>query len=158
LALALAVLFPLLPPSVMLAGADTLFVALVFHSVLAARYPLLHSLAIAALSVAQAGIFQSALDRAGSIWLALAVYCVASAAANFVRYRDARRVMALGAALSLAQLLDPMGALLAVFLLPVCVGLPRAGEAANKAGLLALLLFMPVVTAIVLAYARGVLG
>jgi len=100
LALALAVLFPLLPPSVMLAGADTLFVALVFHSVLAARYPLLHSLAIAALSVAQAGIFQSALDRAGSIWLALAVYCVASAAANFVRYRDARRVMALGAASS----------------------------------------------------------
>jgi hypothetical protein len=158
LALALAVLFPLLPPSVLLAGADTLFVALVFHSVLAAGYPLLHSLAIAALSVAQAGIFQSALDRAGSIWLALAVYCVASAAANFVRYRDARRVMALGAALSIAQFLDPMGAILAVFMLPVCVGLPRAGEAAHKAGLLALLLFMPVVTAIVLAYARGVLG
>lgn len=158
LALALAVLLPLLPSSVVLAGADTLFAALVFHGALAAGYPLLHTLAITVLSFVQAGIFQSAADKAGSIWLGLAVYCVASAAANFVRYRDARRVMVLGAALSLAQLLDPMGALLAVFLLPVCVGLPRAGEAANKAGLLALLLFMPVVTAIVLAYARGVLG
>jgi hypothetical protein len=158
LALALAVLFPLLPPFALRACADTLFAAMIFHGVLAAGYPLFHTLAIAALSFAQAGIFQSATDKAGSIWLGLAVYCVASAAANFVRYRDARRVMALGAALSLAQLLDPMGPVLAVFLLPVCVGVPRAGEAAHKAGLLALLLFMPVVTAMVLAYARGVLG
>lgn len=157
-AVALAVLFPLLPPFVVRAAADTLFAALVFHGVLAAGYPLLHVVAITVLSFAQAGVFYSAVDKAGSIWLGLAVYCVASAAANFVRYGDARRVMALGAALSLAQLLDPMGAVLAVFLLPVCVGLPRAGEAAHKAGLLALLLFMPVVTAIVLAYARGVLG
>lgn len=158
LALAVAVLFPLLPAFAIRACADVLFAALVFHGVLAAGYPLLHALAITVLSFAQAGIFQSAMDKAGSIWLALTVFCVASAAANFVRYRDARRVMALGAALSLAQLLDPMGAILAVFLLPVCVGLPRRGEAANKVGLLALLLFMPVVTAMALAYARGVLG
>lgn len=158
LALTLAVLFPLLPPAVVLAGADTLFAALIFHGLCAAGFSALHAATITILTFAQAGVFQSAMNKGGSIWLGLAVYCVASAAANFVRYRDARRVMALGAALSLAQLLDPMGAVLAVFLLPVCVGLPRAGEAAHKAGLLALLLFMPVVTAMVLAYARGVLG
>jgi hypothetical protein len=158
LALSLAVLFPLLPPSVVLAGADALFAALIFHGVCAAGFTVLHAVMITILTFAQAGVFDSATDKGGSIWIGLAVYCVASAAANFVRYRDARRVMALGAALSLAQLLDPMGAVLAVFLLPVCVGLPRAGEAAHKAGLLALLLFMPVATAMVLAYARGVLG
>lgn len=158
LAVALAVLFPLLSPFVIHVCADALFAALILHGVLAAGFPLLHALGITLLSFAQAGVFQSAADKAGSIWLGLAVYCVASAAGNFVRYRDARRVITLGAALSLAQLLDPMGAVLAVFLLPVCVGLPRAGEAAHKAGLLALLLFMPVVMAIVLAYARGVLG
>ena len=158
LALALAAALPLLPPFYIRACADTLLAALIFHGLRAARLPLAHTLAITALTFAQAGIFLSATGRAGSIWLALAVYCVAQAAAGFVQHRDARRVMVLGAALSLAQVLDPMGALLAMFLLPVCVGLPRPGEGREKMGLLALLLFAPVITALVLAYARGVLG
>jgi len=158
LALTLAVMFPLLSPLTIRAMADVLFAALVFHGLISAQIPTLYAVAITVLSFAQAGIFLSATDKAGSIWLALAVYCVASAAAAFVKHRDARRVMLLGGALSLAQLLDPMGAVLAIFLLPVCVGLPRPGEGRDKAGLLALLLFMPIVTAAVLAYARGVLG
>jgi hypothetical protein len=157
LALVLALALPLLPPLVIRASADTLFAALIFHGLLAARLPHLHVLAIAALVFAQAGVFLSATGRAGSIWLGLAVYCVASAASGFVKHRDTRHVMLLGGALSLAQLLDPMGALLSVFLLPVCVGLPREGEMGNKAGLFVLLLFIPVVTAIVLATVRGVL-
>jgi hypothetical protein len=154
----LALLFPLLSPLAIRAMANALFAALVLHGLLAAQIPALYAFAIAVLSFAQAGIFLSAMDRAGSIWLAIAAYCVAFAAAAFVRRRDARRVILLGGALSLAQLLDPMGAVFAVFLLPVCVGLPRAGEGKDKAGLLALLLFVPVVTAGILAYARGVLG
>lgn len=156
--LALVTVLPLLPPLYIRASADTLLAALIFHGLLAARIPLFHIFAIAALTFAQAGLLLSATGRAGSIWLALATYCVAQAAAGFVQHRDARRVMVLGAALSLAQVLDPMGALLAMFLLPVCVGLPRPGEGRQKVGLLALLLFAPVMTALVLAYARGVLG
>jgi len=158
LALTLAVMFPLLSPLMIRAMADVLFAALVLHGLLAAQLPAIYAFAIAVLTFAQSGIFLSAMDRAGSVWLALAVYCVASAAAAFVKHRDARRVILLGGALSLAQILDPMGAVLAVFLLPVCVGLPRPGEGKDKAGLLALLLFMPIVAAAVLAYARGVLG
>ena len=135
LALALAAALPLLPPFYIRACADTLLAALIFHGLRAARLPLAHTLAITALTFAQAGIFLSATGRAGSIWLALAVYCVAQAAAGFVQHRDARRVMVLGAALSLAQVLDPMGALLAMFLLPVCVGLPRPGEGRVDRGL-----------------------
>ncbi|HVP83121.1 MAG TPA: hypothetical protein VMS78_00235 [Rhizomicrobium sp.] len=158
LALTLAVMFPLLSPLMIGAMADVLFAALVLHGLLAAQLPAIYAFAIAVLTFAQSGIFLSAMDRAGSVWLALAVYCVASTATAFVKHRDARRVILLGGALSLAQLLDPMGAILAIFLLPVCVGLPRPGEGKDKAGLLALLLFMPIVTAAILAYARGVLG
>jgi hypothetical protein len=157
-ALALVTTLPLLSQFYIRAVADTLLAALIFHSLIAARLPLLHAIAITALSFTQAGLFLSAAGSAGSIWLAIAVYCVARAAAGFVQHRDARRVMLLGAALSLAQVLDPMGAILAMFLLPVCVGLPRRGEGRDKMGLFALLLFMPVVTAIVLAYTRNVLG
>ncbi len=158
LALTLAVMFPLLSPLAIRAMADIIFAGLVLHGLLSAQIPVFYAFAIAILSFAQSGVFLSATDRAGSIWLALAVYCVAYSAAAFVKHRDARRVMLLGGALSIAQILDPMGAVLAIFLLPVCVGLPRPGEGRDKAGLLALLLFMPIVTAAVLAYARGVLG
>jgi hypothetical protein len=158
LALFLVILLPWLPLFAVRAVAGAVFAALVFNGLFVVGFPTIHVLAITLLSVIQAGAFESLTNKGGSIWLALAVYCVASATANFVQHRDARRVMALGAALSLVQLLDPMGAVLAVCLLPVCVGLPRAGEIGNKAGLLAILLFMPVVTAMVLAYARGVLG
>lgn len=157
-ALALATMLPLLPLSYIRASACALLAALIFHGLITARLPAFHALATTVLSFAQAGLFFSAIGSAGSIWLALAIYCVARAAAGFVQHRDARHVMLLGAALSLAQLLDPMGAILATFLLPVCVGLPRRGEGRDKLGLFALLLFMPVVTAIVLAYVRGVLS
>ncbi len=158
MALALATTLPMLPPFYIRACADTLLAALIFNGLMAAGLSAPYAFAITILSFAQAGLFFSAAGRAGSIWLALAVYCVARAAAGFVQHRDARRVMLLGGALSLAQVLDPMGAILAMFLLPVCVGLPRPGEGRDKAGLFALLLFMPVVTAIVLAYMRGPLG
>lgn len=158
LALLLIVLFPLLPPAMLHAFAAALLAALLFRSLLGWGYSSFHAAAITALTFAQAGILLSAAGKAGSIWLALAGFCVAMAAADFVRHRDARRVMALGGAVSLAQLLDPLGGLLAIFMLPLCVGLPRSGETRAKAGLLALLLFMPVVTALVLAYFRVVLG
>ncbi len=158
LSLVLIVLFPLLSPALLHTFAAALFAALLFQSLLGAGYASFHAAALTALTFAQAGILLSAAGRAGSIWLALASFCVAMTAAEFVRHRDARRVMALGGALSLAQLLDPLGGLLAVFLLPLCVGLPRSGETRAKAGLLALLLFMPVVTALVLAYFRVFLG
>jgi hypothetical protein len=155
LALVLATALPLLSPFLIRACADALFAALIFHGLLATGLRTGYTLAITALSFVQAGLLFSAAGRAGSIWLAVAIYCVARAASDFVQHRDARRVMALGGALSLAQVLDPMGAVLAIFLLPVCVGLPRAGEGRDKMGLFALLIFVPVVTAMVLAITRG---
>lgn len=154
LTLGLGVMLPVLSPIAIHVLADALFVTLVFQGLIAKHLPALYAFAVTVLTFAQSGVFLSAANRAGSIWLALAVYCVAAAAAGFVHRRDARAVILLGGALSIAQILDPVGRVLAVFLLPVCVGLPRPGEAKDKAGLLALLLFMPVITAVALAYAR----
>jgi|GEM_PF-6320717 len=158
LSLFLVVLYPLLPDALLRIFASLLLAALFFQSLFGGGYSAFHAGAITSLSFAQAGLFVSTTGGAGSIWLALASFCIAMTAADFVRHHDARRVMALGAALSFAQGLDPLGGLLALFLLPLCVGLPRSGETRDKAGLFALLLFMPMVTAIVLAYTRQNLG
>lgn len=124
----------------------------------AARFSFRATAALAILGFAQAGLFLSARGG-GSIWLALGVYAVASSAADFAAHRNPRGVILLGGSLALVQMLDPMGSMIAALMLPVCAGLPRSiREAKRTAGLYALLLFIPAMMAVLLAYLNNAIA
>lgn len=87
----------------------------------------------------------------GGLWLAFGVAAIAASAIGYTKYGDARSIIRLGASLALVQVLDPMGGLIVAALLPAMFGLRRK-QAAQSAGLYALLLFMPAIAALTLAY------
>jgi hypothetical protein len=134
------------------AGAAVALAFMMVQDLRRARFSSVAITAFVTLAFAQAGLFVS-LRGGGSIWLALAVYTVASSAADFAAHRNPRSVILLGSSLALAQTLDPMGGIIAALMLPVCAGLPRsAPEARRTAGLYALLLFIHAMMAVLLAY------
>jgi hypothetical protein len=86
-------------------------------------------------------------------WLAIGIAAIAASAIAFARHDDVRSVIRLGASLAAVQFLDPMGGLIVAALVPGLLGLKRKGmRPTQSAGLYALVLFMPVVAALVLAY------
>jgi hypothetical protein len=85
------------------------------------------------------------------LWLALGIAAIAASAIAYTRHGDARNIIRLGASLAFVQIVDPMGGLIVAALLPGLFGLRRK-EAAQSAGLYTLVLFMPAITALALAY------
>lgn len=111
------------------------------------------SLAIAALILLQPAPLYSVQNPVRGLWLACGIYAIAASAIAFTEREDARSIIQLGGSLAIVQLLDPMGPLIVAALLPGLFGLNRKGfPVAQSAGLYALVLFMPVVTALALAY------
>lgn len=146
------------PHGVVRAGAVAALAFMMIQDLRAARFSFAATGALVALAFAQAGLFLSA-NGGGSIWLALAAYAVASSAADFAAHRKPRSVILLGVSLALVQMLDPMGGMIAALMLPVCAGLPRSiREAKRTAGLYALLLFIPAMMAVVLAYLNNAIA
>lgn len=87
----------------------------------------------------------------GGVWLALGIAAIAASAIAFTRHGGARSIIRLGASLALVQILDPMGGLIVAALLPGLFGFRRK-DTAQSAGLYALVLFMPAIAALTLAY------
>ncbi|GEM_PF-2338757 len=130
----------------------TLIWILFFRMLRSADYPVPMSLAVAFVCIAQAGLWVSPLSAAGGLWFALAMALAASSALAFAeRQDDARAIFALGGSLAAIQLADPSGDIVAALALPMLAGLPRARFSRN-AGLLLVLLFIPCLTAIGMAW------
>lgn len=84
--------------------------------------------------------------------LALLLAVIAQSAKASAGTQSARGVVVLGFSLAGTQLATPLGVVLAAILAPVLALHAPAGKHVRNAGLLVLLLFIPVVTAFVLAY------
>lgn len=101
----------------------------------------------------QAGMIAAVTGPGHSLWLALGAGAVAASASALAEREDARRIILVGSSLAAIQLCDPMGGLVAAGLLPATIAARQAREGPHKtAGLYALLLFLPVMAALVLLY------
>ncbi|HEX3943733.1 MAG TPA: hypothetical protein VHW69_06575 [Rhizomicrobium sp.] len=84
--------------------------------------------------------------------LALGMYAVSASAVSLVRERDVRGIIRAGGALAAAQIMIPFGGLFTAALLPGLIAAPRSQDERRKAvGVLLLLLFLPVLSAILSA-------
>lgn len=102
--------------------------------------------------LAQAGPFV-AVGAGKSLWLALGVWAVVSSAAAFATRADPRRIILFGGSLAAIQLLDPLGGFLTAGLLPATLAIGHSRvDPRQTAGLYALLMFMPLMTAVLLLY------
>jgi hypothetical protein len=116
-------------------------------------YSIAVSCIIAGLMLAQPALLLSIAGSAQGVWLAIGIYAIAASAQTFSRREDARSIMQLGGSLALLQVLDPLGGLIVAALVPGLFGLNRRDQKmAHSAGLYALVLFMPVIVALALAY------
>lgn len=107
---------------------------------------------LAATVLAEAGPLM-AMRTGQSLWLAVGVLAVAMSAEAFAKRADARRIILFGGSLAAIQLLDPLGGIVAAGLLPATLAIGRGrAEARQMAGLFALLMFMPVMMALLLLY------
>ncbi|HEY8950024.1 MAG TPA: hypothetical protein VIM56_14155 [Rhizomicrobium sp.] len=85
--------------------------------------------------------------------LALVLSLVAASAGSLARAQTARRVVTLGASLAATQIVSPVGVIVTAILAPALAFLRSSGETRfRNAGLLVLLLFIPVAAALLLAY------
>jgi hypothetical protein len=90
-----------------------------------------------------------------ALWLAVAASMIAVSAVSFARREDVRGLIRLSVSLAAIQLLAPLSGLIVAAFLPRLLGLGRKGIA-QSAGLYALILFMPAITALVLLYLADV--
>ena len=110
------------------------------------------SLALSALALA-APLLTIPENRATVLLFAFSTYAVAAAAMDFANRQDARRIIVFGGSLACAELTNPLGVLLTGLALPFL--LPKEIARAQRsriAGLLVLLLFLPVLTGTLLLY------
>lgn len=108
---------------------------------------------LSAFALSQAGMIAAVTGPGHSLWLALGVGAVAASTSAFAEREDARRIILVGSSLAAIQLCDPMGGLVAAGLLPATIAARQTRDGPHKtAGLYALLLFLPVMAALVLLY------
>lgn len=126
--------------------------ALIFRALHRAGFTLPSCAAVSALTLTQAGPVLSLASNGQGLWLSLGVLALAGSAAAFAADRqDAKTIIALGGSLGAIQLLDPAGGIVAAISLPVFAGFHRR-RPAETAGLFVLLLFVPCLCAVLLAY------
>jgi hypothetical protein len=115
-----------------------------------------HACGMSALCAAlAAGQMLAALTTASApaLVLVLTVYLIAAGGVAFARLQNVRNVMVLSGALALVQGVNPIGTVMAATLVPVLIGLQNAEMfRARGAALLVLLLFIPLSSALFLAY------
>ena len=118
-----------------------------------AQYPAFVATLLAALTMAQAGLLMAIMQPGHSLWLALGIAAVAAGATVFAERENARHVIVFGGSLAAIQICDPLGGLVVAGLLPATVAVAQARSDLRKAaGLYALLLFLPAMTAGLLFY------
>ena len=114
------------------------------------------AVALSTLALAQAGTVVAIAERGHSLWLAVGIGAMAASASSFAEREDARGIILVGSSLAAIQLCDPMGGLVAAGLLPATLAMGRGREDSRKAvGLYALVLFLPVMMALLLLYLSG---
>ncbi len=155
---AMALAFLGAPPVAVRMGAIAALALMMLRDLSAARFSPAATAALMMLTFAQAGLFFCASGDA-SPWSALAASTVASSASSFASRRNPRNVILLGGSLAIVQMLHVAGGVIAAIMLPVCAGLPRSiREAQRTAGLYALLIFIPAMIAVLLAYLHHAIG
>ena len=111
------------------------------------------ALTLTVLAAAQAGVTVAVVQPGHSLWLALGVAAVAASASAFAERESVRRIILVGGSLAAIQVSDPMGGLVAAGVLLATMALAEGRDDRRKAaGLYALLLFMPVIAAVLLLY------
>ncbi|HSZ73969.1 MAG TPA: hypothetical protein VK779_04045 [Rhizomicrobium sp.] len=155
---AMALAFLGAPPIAVRAGATTALAFMMLRDLNAARFSPIAIAALTILTFAQAGLFFCVSGNI-SPWPALAASTVASSASSFAARRNPRNVILLGGSLAVVQMLHAAGGVIAAIMLPVCAGLPRSiREAQRTAGLYALLVFIPAMMAVLLAYLHNTIS
>lgn len=111
---------------------------------------------LSAFALAQAGTVVAIIGRGHSLWLAAGVGAMAMSVSAFSEREDARRIILVGGSLAAVQLCDPVGGLVTVGLLPATLAMRRRqGNPQKAVGLYALLLFLPVMMALLLLHLPG---
>lgn len=139
----------------LLAGAAPAVIlgALYYRRLCGAHYSKLSSALLTGLVLAQAGMMLAVAMAPYAAWLALAVYAIAACVGRFAQKQTARSIILLGGSLAGVQLVAPIGGFLAAALLPVMGRMAKGTEPAARAfGLLMLLVFAPLVLALLLAF------
>jgi hypothetical protein len=132
--------------ALLLAGASFLWLS-------RAGYGRAMALTLTVLAATQAGVAVAVVRPGHSLWLALGVAAVAASASAFAERESVRRIILVGGSLAAIQVSDPMGGLVAAGVLPATMALAQGRDDRRKAaGLYALLLFMPVIAAVLLLY------
>ena len=144
-----AMILTALLPAVLLAGGFLIWLR-------RAGYGGTTAVALSTLALAQAGTVVAIAERGHSLWLAVGIGAMAASASSFAEREDARGIILVGSSLAAIQLCDPMGGLVAAGLLPATLAMGRGREDSRKAvGLYALVLFLPVMMALLLLYLSG---
>jgi hypothetical protein len=127
--------------------------ALSMRRLLSRGFPASAAGAIVFLALVQMSVSFTGPTAAPASLLCLSVYAVAASAALLARRQDLRSIVLVSGALTGAQIVTPLGGVFTAAVLPALIGLPRSKSALRKsAGLVALLLFLPAVSAILIAY------
>jgi hypothetical protein len=101
----------------------------------------------------QAGTLAAIAMPGHSLWLSVGVAGLAASSTAFAAQESLRRLILFSAALAIIQICDPMGALLAVGMLPAGIVIGGRHHRGREAvGLYALVFFLPVLTAGMLFY------
>ena len=106
----------------------------------------------------QSGLCAALLGQGDALWLAIALYLVVSRAVAFAALRSLYRMIALGLALALAQILHPLSGVAGALSLPLLAVALQPEDKRHRAGFAALLMFIPLVSALVLAWLHSVAG
>ncbi|MBN9570542.1 MAG: hypothetical protein J0H30_05675 [Alphaproteobacteria bacterium] len=106
----------------------------------------------------QSGLCAALLGQGDVLRLAIALYLVVSRAVAFAALRSLYRMIALGLALALAQILHPLSGVAGALSLPLLAVALQPEDKRHRAGFAALLMFIPLVSALVLAWLYGVAG
>lgn len=127
-----------------LVPAVVVLAALVFERLRASRYSWSIAAALTAALFAQPNLLSMLLRPEGPVWFALVVCIIAISAADSLERRDPRSIILLGLSLAILMVVDPIGTLLAAFVLPALLLQPMLQRDRQKAFAFALLvLFLP---------------
>jgi hypothetical protein len=128
------------------------------HDLRCAGYaPSIRGVVIACLFL-QSGLCATLLGQGDALRLAIALYLVVSRAVAFAAVRSVHRIVALGLALAAAQILHPLAGVVGALSLPLLAVALQPEDTRHRTGFAALLMFIPLVSALVLAWLHGVAG
>lgn len=127
--------------------------ALLFRRLRRTQYSSGCAFAISGCCALQTLLFQSA-ECLGASVLALSSYAIGASGVRLTKDQDPRRVIQFGTCLASAQIIAPLGGVIAAILLPLTLRIPQLrGAVSHAMGLYLLLLFIPSMMTLVLQVA-----